>query len=105
MTHTYPDTNNTSIFLSRIHQYPHLHSHNAVYGMALDLATFLAVYGTLFDGNAVSLDPGYSIGGATASQSILGGLGGLLRTPGGLSGSHNNYEGDTSPTRGDLYVA
>jgi len=45
---------------------------------------------------------GYSIGGPTTSQQFLGGLG-LLGTPTGLSGSHNNYEGDTSPTRGDLY--
>ena len=70
--------------------------------MGLDLGQFLAVYGTLYDGSAVSLDPGYSIGGPTTSQKILGG--GLLGTPSGLSGSHNNYESDTSPTRGDLYV-
>ncbi|KAL6719045.1 hypothetical protein ACLMJK_003280 [Lecanora helva] len=76
---------------------------NTAYSMALDLGTFLAQYGTAFDGNAVSLDPGYSIGGPTAGGQILGGLG-LLGTPTGLSGSHNNYEGDTSPTRGDLYL-
>lgn len=71
--------------------------------MAADLGGFLAVYGTLFDGNALSLTPGYSIGGPTAGEDILSGLG-LLGTPTGLSGSHNNYESDTSPTRGDLYV-
>lgn len=71
--------------------------------MGLDLGGFLAVYGTVFDGNAVSLTPGYSIGGPTSSENILG-LG-ILQTPSGLSGSHNNYESDTSPTRGDLYVA
>ncbi|MCJ1451366.1 hypothetical protein MMC28_001702 [Mycoblastus sanguinarius] len=76
---------------------------NIAYGMALDLGTFLATYGTLFDGDAVSLTPGYSIGGPTASEAILGGLG-ILGTPTGLSGSHNNYESDASPTRGDLYV-
>ena len=70
--------------------------------MGLDLGQFLALYGTLFDGDAVSLDPGYSIGGPATSQEILG-LG-LLGTPSGLSGSHNNYEADSSPTRGDLYV-
>lgn len=72
--------------------------------MGLDLGQFLAVYGTVFDGNSLSLDPRYSIGGPTALEAILGGSG-LLGTPPGLSGSHNNYEADTSPTRGDLYVA
>lgn len=71
--------------------------------MSVDLGGFLAVYGTLFDGNALSLTPGYSIGGPAASQAILSGFG-LLGTPPGLSGSHNNYEADSSPTRGDLYV-
>ena len=69
--------------------------------MGIDLGTFLAVIGTAFDGNPISSDPGYSIGGPATSENILGGL---LQTPLGLSGSHNNYESDTSPTRGDLYV-
>lgn len=70
--------------------------------MGIDLGQFLAVFGTVNNGDAVSLDPGYSIGGPTTDEQILG-LG-LLGTPGGLSGSHNSYEGDTSATRGDLYV-
>ena len=61
-----------------------------------DLASFLAVYGAIFDGDLTS----YSIGGPVAS---LAGLGGLLGEPQGLSGSHNKYEGDVSPTRGDLF--
>ena len=61
--------------------------------MGHDLGTFLAIVGTVFDGDAVSLDPGYSIGGPATSESILG-LG-LLGIPSGLSGSHNNYEGGT----------
>lgn len=74
------------------------------YGMSLDLGGFLAVFGTVFDGNPLSLNPGYSIGGPTnASQDILGGLG-LLAPPVGLAGSHNKYETDASPTRGDLYI-
>jgi hypothetical protein len=28
----------------------------------------------------------------------------LLSAPQGLSGSHNKYEGDASPTRGDAYI-
>ncbi|KAM0329874.1 hypothetical protein ACHAQA_004039 [Verticillium albo-atrum] len=77
---------------------------NEVYGMAIDLGGFLAVYGTVFNGNPLSTNPGYSIGGPSRfSQNILGGLG-LLGTPTGLSGSHNKYESDASATRGDLYV-
>ncbi|RKL51083.1 hypothetical protein BFJ72_g536 [Fusarium proliferatum] len=77
---------------------------NEVYGMSLDLSGFLAVYGTVFNGNPVSLNPGYSIGGPSRfSQNILNG-GGLLVTPSGLSGSHNKYESDVSATRGNLYV-
>ncbi|KAI4137554.1 MAG: hypothetical protein L6R39_007217 [Caloplaca ligustica] len=74
------------------------------YGLGLDLATFLALYGTVFDGDSLSLTPGYSIGGPATLDGILSGTG-ILRTPSGLTGSHNNYEGDTSATRGDLYVA
>ena len=61
-----------------------------------DLSSFLAVYGAIFDGDLTS----YSIGGPVFS---LTNLGGLLGEPQGLSGSHNKYEGDVSPTRGDLY--
>ena len=61
-----------------------------------DLAEFLAVYGAIFDGDLTS----YSIGGPV--NGLLN-LGGLLGAPQGLSGSHNKYEGDVSPTRGDLY--
>ena len=56
----------------------------SVYGMGVDLATILAVYGGLFNGALV----GWSIGGQEFT---------------GIAGSHNNYEGDSSPTRGDLY--
>lgn len=77
---------------------------NQAYGMSLDLGGFLAVYGTVFDGNPLSTDPGYSIGGPSKqSQNILDG-GGILGTPSGLSGSHNKYESDGSATRGDLYL-
>jgi hypothetical protein len=58
------------------------------------------------DGNPLSLTPGWSIGGpptTTSGENILGNLLGLLGTPDGISSSHNKYETDTSPTRGDLY--
>ena len=63
----------------------------------VDLATFLAIYGAVFDGDLTS----YSIGGPPP-KSLLSGIG-LVGQPQGLSGSHNKYEGDVSPTRGDLY--
>jgi len=67
------------------------------FGMGADLAAFLAVYGAIFDGDLLQ----YSIGGPYPS---LTNLGGLLGAPAGLSGSHNKYEGDVSPVRGDLYT-
>ena len=66
--------------------------------MGVDLSTLLAIYGAVFDGDLTS----YSIGGPPSSPNLLS-LIGLLETPQGLSGSHNKYEGDVSPTRGDLY--
>ncbi|KAN0106888.1 Cloroperoxidase [Hyaloscypha variabilis] len=68
-----------------------------VFGMGTDLATFLAVYGAVFDGDLTS----WSIGGPPSS-SLLSSIG-LLGTPQGISGSHNKYEADVSPTRPDLY--
>ena len=68
-----------------------------VFGMAQDLSGFLAVYGAIFDGNL----QGYSIGGPSINEPVLNGL---LGTPTGLSGSHNKYENDASPIRGDLYT-
>jgi len=65
--------------------------------MGTDLAAFLAVYGAVFDGDLVS----WSIGGPPTS-SLLSSIG-LLGTPQGISGSHNKYESDVSPTRPDLY--
>ncbi|XP_044724545.1 peroxidase, family 2 domain-containing protein [Hirsutella rhossiliensis] len=52
-----------------------------VYGMGLDLATFLAEIGAVVSGDLV----------------------GLLGRPRGISFSHNKYEADCSPTRGDYF--
>ncbi|PIA80068.1 Aromatic peroxygenase [Cercospora beticola] len=73
-----------------------------VFGVAPTLNQFLAVYGAVFDGDLLS----WSIGGPPPAGLIGGLLGGtgLIGAPQGLSGSHNKYEGDASPTRGDLYV-
>lgn len=64
--------------------------------MGLDFATVLAVYPAVTSGNLVS----FSIGGPDSRVSTLG----LLGQPQGLSGSHNKFEGDSSPTRDDLYL-
>ena len=52
-----------------------------VFGMGIDLATILAVMGTVGVGNPLSLNPGFSIGGESSrSNNILGNLLGLLGT-------------------------
>lgn len=68
---------------------------NSVFGMGVDLATFLSVYGAVMDGDLTS----WSIGGPSGATSLTG----LLSQPRGISFSHNKYETDGSPTRGDLY--
>ncbi|EFX06375.1 putative oxidase [Grosmannia clavigera kw1407] len=78
---------------------------NEVWGMGIDLGGVLALLGTVFVGNPLSLDPGFSIGNtSSAVHNLLGDLDGLLGTPRGLDGSHNIIEGDSSATRADLYV-
>lgn len=66
--------------------------------MGIDLATFLSTYGAVMDGDLLS----WSIGGPPSS-SLVSPLAGLIGRPEGISGSHNKYESDASPTRGDLY--
>lgn len=70
-------------------------ANNLVVGMGEDLGGFLSVYGAIFDGNLAS----WSIGGPTGLLAVVP----LDGTPTGMSGSHNKYEADVSPTRGDLY--
>lgn len=61
------------------------------------LAGFLSILGGALDGDLAN----WSMGGTpTLAQ---GGATGILGN--GLSGSHNKYEGDASPTRPDLYEA
>ncbi|KAG0650752.1 Dothistromin biosynthesis peroxidase dotB [Hyphodiscus hymeniophilus] len=78
---------------------------NEVWGMGLDLGPILAIMGTVFVGDPLSLSPSFSIGGETSAVSnlLFNGLG-LLGTPRGLIGSHNILESDSSITRNDLYV-
>lgn len=50
-----------------------------VYGMGVDLATVLAVMGTVWGGNPLSLNPSFSIGGKDDRvNNLLDNLGGLL---------------------------
>ncbi|KAF2088265.1 Cloroperoxidase [Saccharata proteae CBS 121410] len=74
----------------------------AAYGMGADLAALLSVLGAVFSGDLTS----WSIGGPPSAGlgNVLGSLPlGLLSAPMGISFSHNKYEGDASPGRGDLY--
>lgn len=66
-----------------------------VVGMGVALAAFLSVLGGALDGNILT----WSMGGTPDGL-----LGGALNGN-GLSGSHNKYEADASPTRPDLYQA
>lgn len=68
-----------------------------VVGMGPILAGFLAVLGATLDGSGTA----WSIGGTPKSVPI--GLTNLVGTGNGISGSHNKYESDVSPTRPDLY--
>lgn len=47
--------------------------------MGVDLATILAIMGTVWTGNPLSLDPSFSIGGVDPGvENLLGNLGGIL---------------------------
>jgi hypothetical protein len=61
------------------------------FGMGVNLGSFLAVYGAVFDGDLTSR----SIGGPP-SASLLSSTAGLLGAPRVISGSHNKYEFDVS---------
>lgn len=63
---------------------------NAVFSMGQDLGGFLSLYSVISDGDILTQK--WSIGGQPPSGTGLG-----------LSGSHNKYETDSSPMRGDLY--
>jgi hypothetical protein len=65
--------------------------------MGRDLGAFLSVFGGAVDGNVAT----WSIGGPDPRVSVPLNL---LGEPMGISGSHNKYEADASPTRGDLFV-
>ncbi|KAJ6566677.1 Chloroperoxidase, partial [Mycena capillaripes] len=76
-----------------------------VYGMAIEAATFAGVLAALYAGDWSDPTIPYSIGNPP-STGLLGGILeglGLLGPPSGLSFTHNQFESDSSATRGDFY--
>ncbi|CAE6412122.1 unnamed protein product [Rhizoctonia solani] len=71
---------------------------NKIFGMGIDISTALSAIATVLDGNPVTTK--WSIGGSPGGLVLPP----LLSAPQGLSGSHNKYEGDSSPTRWDAYM-
>ncbi|TKA24995.1 hypothetical protein B0A50_06093 [Salinomyces thailandicus] len=71
-----------------------------VVGMGTLVSTVLATLGATLDGNGAKWWPVSAIGGTPPRSIAPLGLGGN-----GISGSHNKYEADASPTRPDLYQA
>ena len=70
---------------------------NEVFGMGQDLGGFLSAYSVIQAGNPLTLQ--WSIGGPPTGQVLLPGQ----TQARGLTGTHNRYETDSSPMRGDLY--
>lgn len=75
-----------------------MYATNTVFNLGLDVSTVLSALSVVLSGNP--LDLSWSIGGPPP----LNLLSGLLGRPQGLSGSHNKYESDSSPGRGDAYT-
>ncbi|KAB5591490.1 Aromatic peroxygenase [Ceratobasidium theobromae] len=71
---------------------------NKIFGFGIDLAAAAAACGVIFGGNPVTQV--FSIGGPPPGLVIPP----LISRPPGLSGTHNRFEGDASPTRGDAYT-
>jgi hypothetical protein len=70
--------------------------------MGIELSGFLSVLATVMGGDITSV----SIGGKPKSGGLVSGLVtglGLIGEPQGLSATHNRFEADCSPTRGDVY--
>ncbi|CAA9964045.1 oxidase [Pyrenophora teres f. maculata] len=79
---------------------------NQVMGMGIELSLILGIMATVWTGNPLSLNPGFSIGEKPGleGQNILGNVLGLVGAPRGLAGSHNWLEADASLTRDDFYL-
>ncbi|KAB5591489.1 Aromatic peroxygenase [Ceratobasidium theobromae] len=69
-----------------------------VFGFGSDLATAASTLGVIFAGNPVTGE--WPISGPLPGPVIPP----LLTSPPGLSGTHNKYEGDASPTCMDAYI-
>ncbi|KAG9112986.1 hypothetical protein FRC07_007819, partial [Ceratobasidium sp. 392] len=71
---------------------------NSVFGMGVDIATTLATLGVVLTGNPETDE--FSIGESPGGDIVPP----FIALPQGLSGSHNKYETDASPGRGDYYL-
>ncbi|KAJ7155613.1 hypothetical protein C8R46DRAFT_1295367 [Mycena filopes] len=77
---------------------------NLVFGLGLDTAAIAAVL-ALFGADLLGVDFPFSIGGG-GELGLLGGILhgiGIVGAPTGLSGTHNQFETDSSVTRGNYY--
>ncbi|KAJ7184897.1 Chloroperoxidase [Mycena filopes] len=73
-----------------------------VFAMSPVVATAAGLLGALYAGKLADLSFSYSIGGPPPFG-LIGGLLGALGPPQGLSYTHNQFEADASPTRGDFF--
>ncbi|CAE6341243.1 unnamed protein product [Rhizoctonia solani] len=71
---------------------------NKVFGMGTEIGASLSTVAWVLTGNP--LDMTWSMGGSPGGLVLPP----LLSAPQGLSGAHNKFEGDGSPTRSDLYL-
>ncbi|KAJ7763701.1 hypothetical protein B0H16DRAFT_454606 [Mycena metata] len=76
---------------------------NEVYRMGISASAAAGVLG-LFGGNLLDPTLPISIGEPPNNVGLTGILGGILAPPSGLTNTHNQFEGDASLTRCDLYT-
>ncbi|KAJ6476002.1 putative oxidase [Mycena vitilis] len=77
-----------------------IHYSELVFGLGFDTATLAAIL-ALFGADLPTLT--FSIGGPPKTSFLGGILGGILGRPTGLTGTHNQFESDSSVVRGDYY--
>ncbi|KAI9890001.1 MAG: hypothetical protein M1814_004619 [Vezdaea aestivalis] len=77
----------------------------SVFGMSVELGTFLSAVGTVFTGDPTNIPPSWSMGDrpndAQVGLNLLGGA--LISRGNGINNAHATYEGDGSIARGDWW--